>query len=276
MNKWFGCFGLTFLHGAMVLGQPSTVMDVKRQIPHVFKVVEFPIGQNRSQLMATIDTIAPTYSLAKLINNHSQYINYLSANYSSVKPSSLITPGMSLSQANEAYHQAIANDTVFNRHFLTMAAYYLQGQGIIINGFIPPAKPVLTMPALMQIASRFFERSETVPNGLIIWHLNQRDIAQSNYNPTVQNQPLIEAFCSEAIINWSFTNEWISFPYDPDFYAEVKSLEARTAQLTTPDDRRQVVRPAMRELMSRNKVLEKMLLAEYEHALDWLGFTLIH
>lgn len=266
---------VALLQAAMALGQHSTVMDVKKQIPHVFKVIEFPISQNRSQLMATIDTIAPTYSLAKLINNHSQYINYLSFNYSSVRPSDLITPGMSLSQANEVYHQAIANDTVFNRHFLTMAAYYLQGQGIIINGFSPPAKPVFTMPALMQIASRFFERLETVPNGRIIWHLNQPSIAQSNYDPTVQHQPLIEAFCSEAIINWSFTNEWISFPHDPDFYAEVKSLEARTAQLTTPDDRRQVVRPAMRELMSRNRVLEKMLLAEYEHAQDWLGFTLI-
>lgn len=276
MNKKLKCLGLAFFHTAMAFGQHSIVDDVKRQIPHIVKVIEFPINHSQPHLMAIIDTIAPTYSLAKLINNHPQYINYLFANYSSVKPSYLITPKMSLSQANEVCQQAIANDTAFNRLFSTMAAYYLKGQGIPIDRFPLPAKPVLTMPALMQIASRFFERLETLPNGRIIWHLNQPGIAQANYDSTTQDQPLIEAFCSEAVMNWSFTNEWHSFPYDADFYAEVKSLEARTAQLATPDDQRQLVRPAMRELISKNKVLEKMLLNEYQHAQDWLGFTLAH
>ncbi|GAB3776572.1 hypothetical protein GCM10028818_22460 [Spirosoma horti] len=257
------------------VSQPYTVEEISKQILHAFKIIQFPLDQGKSQLMAIGDTIAPTYCLAKLVNNHSAYVGYVFANYSSVKASHLLVPGMTLSQANEAYHRAIAKDTLFNRHFLTMAAYYLQAQGSTIKHFIPPAKPVLTMPALMKIASRFFERLETAPNGGVIWHLNQPGMAQSNYDPTAQNQPLVEAFCSEAIMNWSYTKDWHSFPYDAEFYAQVKSLEARTVQLTSSDDRRQVVRPAMREFMSRNRVLEKMLLAEYEHAQDWLGFTLI-
>ena len=276
MKKWFWWLCLGFFHHGIVLGQQCTVENVQQQVAHVYKIIELPLDQNKFQLAPIVDTIAPTYSLAKLINNHTGYVGYLASNYSSVKPSSILTPGMSLKQANEAYHQAMANDTVFNRHFLTMAAYYLQAQGTIIKGFTSPTKPVLTMPALMQIATSFFERLETAPNGHIIWHLNQPGIARANYDPTAQNQPLIEAFCSEAVMNWSYTKEWHTFPYDQDFYVEVKSLLARTAPLTSAEDQRQVVRPAMRELMSRSRVLEKMLLAEYQRSQDWLGFTLIH
>ena len=276
MKSCIKCLWVIFLCQEIVLGQKCTVEDVKKQIPHVYKIIEFPVNQGKSELMAIGDTISPTHSLAKLINNHTAYVGYIFANYSSVRASQILTLGMTLGAANEAYHQAIANDKVFNQLFLIMAAYYLQAQGITIEHFTPPAKPVLTMPALMQIASRFFERLETAPNGHILWHLNQPGIAQSNYDSTAQNQPLIEAFCSEAIMNWSYTKDWHSFPYDPDFYAEVKSLEIRTASLTSADAQRQLVRPAMRELMSRNRVLEKMLLAEYQHAQDWLGFTLVH
>lgn len=276
MDKWFGYWWLGFLYHGIALGQQCTVEDVEKQISHVYKIIEFPLDQKNSQLMAIVDTIAPTYSLAKLTNNHTVYVAYLSSNYSSVKSNNILTPGMSLKQANEAYHKAIANDTVFNRHFLTMSSYYLQAQGITIKGFTPPIKPVLTMPALMQIATRFFERLGVAPNQHIVWHLNQKAIAEANYDSPTQNQPLIEAFCSEAVMNWSFTKEWHSLQYDQEFYAEVKSLMERTAQLTSADDQRQVVRPAMRQLMSRSKVLEKVLLAEYQRSQNWLGFTLIY
>lgn len=275
MKRFLTGIWVSLLYQGVGFGQPSTVSDIEKQIPHAYKIIEFPLDQGKSEWMAIGDTIASTYSLAKLINNHTAYLGYVFANYSSVRDSHLLTPGMTLRAANDAYHQAIAKDTLFNRLFLTMAAYYLQAQGSSIKHFTPPAKPVLTMPALLQIASRFFERVETAPNGGIIWHLNQPGIALSNYDPTSQNQPLIEAFCSEAVMNWSYTKDFHSFPYDADFYAEVKSLEARTASLISADEQRQLVRPAMRELISKNKVLEKMLLAEYEHAQDWLGFRLI-
>ncbi|GAB3027798.1 hypothetical protein GCM10027185_29730 [Spirosoma pulveris] len=65
-------------------------------------------------------------------------------------------------------------------------------------------------------------------------------------------------------------------PHERDFYEEVRALVNRTALLTDSKDKREIVRPAMRELMTHSKELEKALLAEYELSKEWLNFTLIH
>jgi len=278
MKRWFSCLWLGFIYPGMVLGQQCTVEDVQKQISHLYRIIDFPLDDNKLHRMAVEDTIASNQLLAGLLNGHRAYMGYLSANYSLVRTSApaILKPGIPLKQANALLDQTYANDAVFNRHFLTLACYYLRSQGIRIKQYTPPARVAITMPALMTMAARFFERLETAPDGRIRWHLNLSDLAGANYDPTAQNQPLIEAFCSEAVMNWSYSWGWDTVQDEPEFYAKAQSLTERMAQFTSADEQRQVVRPAMRALISRSKVLEKVLLAEYQRSQDWLAFTLVH
>ncbi len=275
MKKLLFCLYVGLLMQRPACGQHWTVEDVKKQVPLILNVYALPLGDNKYHFTTVFDTVAPSPAFAELVKNHQSYLSYLTGSYSRIDFDKLRTPGISLTQANEALRKDLVGDTLFNRCFLELATYYLQAQGVAVKGYSPPPKPVLTMPALMQIAVSFFDRIEATANDHVVWHINLK--SNPDYDKSVVgNQPLIEAFCIEAIMNWSTTPTWRELRYDKKFYEQVKSLAARTALLTDADDRRQVVRPAMRDLMTKSNVLEKVLLDEYQRSQNWLGFTLVH
>jgi hypothetical protein len=274
MKRLLFCLYLGVLTSQSIFGQQWSAEEVKKQLPLIYKVVNLPLGDNKYHITTTFDTLPLNHPLYKLVKNHDIYLSYLTSRYSHIDYTNIFTPEVSFAQADETFRKTLASDTLLNRCFLEMATYYLQAQGIDVKGISLTPKPAITMPTLLQTAVRFFDRIEATPNNHVAWYINLKTNPEYDQSE-VGNQPLIEAFCSQAIMNWSFTPTWRQLHYEGEFYEEVKSFNARTALLTTKKDWREVVRPPIRDLMAKSKELEKVLLAEYELSKEWVGFTLV-
>ncbi|ADB38740.1 hypothetical protein [Spirosoma linguale] len=267
---------LSILASQPILAQFWTKEDIKKQLPLFIRALNYPLGNDKFHLTynITTDSIPPNHPLFKLFKNHDLYISYLLSRYSTIDYQSIFKPNTPFPQADRAFRQALTNDTLLNHCFLETATYYLKAQEIPLKDISVLPKQSLTMPTLLAVAARFFNHLETRPNDHVAWFMNLKGTPDYDASE-VGNQPLIEAFCSEAIMKWSFLPEWSQLPYERRFYEEVEALTNRTALLTDAKDKRELVRPAMRDLMTHSKELEKALLTEYELSKEWLGFTLI-
>lgn len=91
--------------------------DVQKPISPIYEVIDLPLDSNKYYRIAVMDTMASNQLLAKLANGHPMYRGYLSANYSLVRSSARLTPGMPLEEASALLYKAYTKDAVFNRLF---------------------------------------------------------------------------------------------------------------------------------------------------------------
>ncbi|GAB3027803.1 hypothetical protein [Spirosoma pulveris] len=120
----------------------------------------------------TTDSIPRTHPLFKLFKHHELYISYLTSRYSSIDYASIFNPDVSFAQADRAFRQALSSDTLLNRCFPETASYYLNAQNTPVQGVSLSPKPALTMPILLGIAARFFDRLDAMPNNHVAWYLS--------------------------------------------------------------------------------------------------------
>ncbi|MGA0560603.1 hypothetical protein ACO2Q8_28315 [Larkinella sp. VNQ87] len=283
MNRLVLTLGLLLLFDQPGFCQLWTKQRIREQLPLLTKFQEIPLGDGRYLLTPVLDTLPDQHVLADLYNRNAFYVSYLFGRYSAFPPETVASREVNLSsktkleqqaylkdtlaRLNSALHRAMQNDTLLNRHFLDMTAYYLEAKGIRINDYTAPPKPAISYTTLLKLSSRIFGSIKLIDDQHVVYQLNL-----SNDRSEVANQPLVEAFSHQAVWFATMSRDWQEYRHDSSFMEEVRSLQNRLAPLEDTPENRTITRQAMQELIARSPLLEQTIKQEYQRMKPWLGF----
>lgn len=253
-----------------VQGQSMTVDQVKQQMVQLFEVLQ-DTADGESYRYEDVVKLPPNHAFADLAKNNTQYTAYIKTNYSTTDFIKIRSSNADMKQVNTMFHQALEQDSLYNRYALEMAYYYLRAKGIQVVNYTPVLKQTVSKAEMMKIASRFFyaHSVEEAPDS-IGFHVC---VGMNGYehNRQLLTNPLLEAFCFMALFqNLHSPN----YQYWSFFKQQVKRIRDKYRTMLDPVQRIEEDRREMYKLMQNDKELERALLTEYSRKRSMLNFVL--
>jgi hypothetical protein len=253
-----------------VFAQTVTVEQIRAAYPEIF-TAEISMRNDKASFSTDVNKVGEGHFLAGLVNEHKLYVDYLLQNYLALDWSYF----KGFTKADEekfraSFLQSLATDSVFNASFLEAVHHYLMAGGGGISDHRPHEKMEITIDSLAHIASRFFHASRFTPDGKTEYNIC---VGNNGYHNTSKADmtPLVEAFCFNVIFTNMRSEEY-------DMWGQLKENAMKIKEEPTDlegDEKLELYRLRMYELMAGNEKLKKLLRESYEQQKAMLNFRLI-
>lgn len=260
MKKLFILLFLTAFISVNVSAQTANNCDLLSNYDKVFKVQIREFG-DRKFTITSVNTLDEKHCLAKLVNENTQYLNYLLTHFSSPDQQQLSSLEKDTVQLQKTYIEQLRQDSVFNQ---VMQAFSSRVRAQ--EAFQPDT---VSIDQLLNIAVKFFNikgiNEEGHYEGKVCAGINGITETETN------RKPQLEAFCFASILENYQGNE---FNMHDAFVSAIHELYKLNIGIDE-NDRLLRAQGGMYFLMRNNEQLRKMLLAEYAKKKEYLPFVLI-
>jgi hypothetical protein len=237
----------------------QTDCQVENEYGNIFKIEKLKYGQ-REILLKTVNEIDPNSCFSELINNNSQYIDYLKTNFSDNSNYEKLLSITDTVELQKEYINSLENDSLFNRVMQELVDRY--------DNRLTYIPDTISVDELLNIAVKYFSISKINQDGYYVGKvctgINGLEQTES------VRKPQIEAFCYSTLLN-NYRGERFNL-YD-EFVKAIKELYKVNLGVES-EDRLLRAQGAMYMLMRNNEKLKELLLSEYEVKKDYLPFVI--
>lgn len=240
--------------------QKAADCDLVNNYEQIFKVEIREFG-DRKVILTAVKTLDKEHCLAELVNENTQYLDYLLTHFSSPDHEQLAALEQDTVQLHKAYIEQLQQDSIFNQ---VMQAF--SSRMLMQEAFRPDT---VSIDQLLNIAVKFFNIKGINDKG----YYEGKVCAGINgiLETEASRKPQLEAFCFSSILE---NYQGKEYNMHNAFVEAIRELYRLNIGI---DKNEQLLRAqgGMYFLMRNNEQLREMLLAEYTRKKEYLPFVLI-
>lgn len=234
--------------------------DIANEIKDIFRVKR-EMYSGRAYLVKSVSEISTHSCFSELVNNNTQYLDYLLVNFSSHSSFDRFIAITDSLELQEEFIKSLETDSVFNSVLKVWTKKITDKEN-----YLPDT---ISFNELLNVAIKYFSILGVNEQG----HYRGKVCAGINgITQTEQHRlPQVEAFCFTTILNNYNGDEFNMYN---EFVKGIKELYTMNLGVETED---LVLRAqgAMYMFMRNNEKLKELLVLEYERKKDILPFVLV-